>query len=88
MTKRKIKLDGKVCDFDMSDGEDQMSFGMNGAGDFSIKIDGESITPLGIYDGYVTNKSMLDGDVNFTSKTCVFNKFNKVLTPNDERVNK
>jgi hypothetical protein len=84
MTMRKIKLNGKVKEIDVSDGKGLIPFGMSGAGSMQIKIDGEL---LGYYC-YCENTNMLDGDVEFTHKREVINNtFIDTLLINDDRYN-
>ena len=79
---RKIKIDNKIHDFDISDGKGNLSFGCNGVGGMRAYLDGKNISD----NCFVENHNMLDGEVNFKEETKVINfSFYKYFTINDER---
>jgi len=61
---RKIKIDNKVHEFDISDGEGNLSFGCNGVGGMRAYLDNVNISD----NCFVENHNMLDGKVNFKEK--------------------
>jgi hypothetical protein len=79
---RKIKINGKVKEFDMSDGKGNIPFSMNGIGQMRIVIGGVEVTDK----GYIENKNMLDGNIEFENVSEKI--FEMTYISKDERINK
>ena len=82
---RKIKIDHKIYEFDISDGEGKINFGCNGVGGMRAYIDGKQISD----NCFVENHNMLDGEVNFKEVNETNNfSFYKSFHINDEKYEK
>jgi len=82
---RKIKIDNKIHDFDISDGKGNLSFGCNGVGGMRAYLDSRNVSD----NCFVENHNMLDGKVNFKEKNETINfSFYKSFAINDIRYKK
>jgi len=79
---RKIKIDNKIHNFEISDGKDNLPFGCNGVGGMKAYLDGVNISD----NCFVENHKMLDGKVNFKEKNETINfSFYKSFEIDDTR---
>jgi len=82
---RKIKIDHKIHEFDISDGKGEISFGCNGVGGMRANIDDKQVSD----NCFVENHNMLDGKVNFKAVNETRNfSFYKLFHIDDERYEK
>lgn len=82
---RRIKINNKIHNFDISDGKGDIPFGCNGVGGMRAYLDDKNISD----NCFVENHKMLDGKVNFKEKNETINfSFYKSFAIDDIRYEK